>query len=999
MSDRGAHDRDPASSLVALPVSPDDPTLSVLVMGMHRSGTSAVAAVLNDAGISAGPSSELWPPMPDNPRFYGERPDIGGFNERLLAALGWTWDAPAPAPDPSPPRCDEQVAEGRRLLKGLLGGSLRLLKDPRISVLLPWWRRMTLDRFVAIVPVRRPDEVAWSLAVRDALPHDLAIALWLAYHRHMAAGLEGLPVIVVDYDALTTDPSQTVRLLLDGLATVGIGGTLDREAAAAAVVPALRRPTQPAPDGSSPLLAEAERILAEWRQGVVTVHERFARAVTTPTTLEIDLLDLQRRLRVAIASVESGQRERDRLELALLEARADVGALRTELAAAIGDRERLRADLERARTEVARKQAAVRHDVAEAVEASHEELDATRAELGAAIARAERLQGEVDAYKARLEGLLAEVRAEAEAIGSERARADAAHAQLDRALGGLAQRSSRGGRWRSRMRKVLTLRSPWPLLPNPLFDAAWYLRQQPDVAASGARPWWHYRRHGWREGRDPNAWFDVRWYLARNPDVAQQGIEPLDHYLEHGWREGRDPGPRFSTRAYIRENPDVAIAGMNPLLHFMRHGQAEGRQSRSVDGTRRTAAASESGTTQLLDAGGRSRPSRGPSRIGPRVQGPPRPVARPSDGDAITAATAVLPAAARVLVGASEDADWLGQVQEQGAGLIHPGAAHPSDPVGPGARFVVDLETRRQAGSDHLLLPASSAWWLERWPELRRYVAHFRARVLPGGVLGWDLRSAIRSADVEGVLATITGIEARPPAVLCWGVPEHDVDEVLQGARPFSAEGTVDSLPYLDASIDIVAIGEADDRRLDEAIRVASWAVVRVGGPRREAASVAWQAPLLSKVAAMSVAPLGGAIPAGDPLPARLLDALPPIASGSVVEASSLPGPAGGPGGGWVLVFDGTTWPVPGTVEAMVAHLARDPGAIAVSGSRSPEARTGSTGPSTLLPFALLDRDRLGALGEDVLGSTDRDGFAVPSALVRAVPSAVGIPPEEPPGA
>src|SRR5690606_31191675 len=102
--------------------------------------------------------------------------------------------------------------------------------------------------------------------------------------------------------------------------------------------------------------------------------------------------DLQRRLRVAIASVESGQRERDRLELALLEARADVGALRTELAAAIGDRERLRADLERARTEVARKQAAVRHDVAEAVEASHEELDATRAELGAAIARAERLQ-------------------------------------------------------------------------------------------------------------------------------------------------------------------------------------------------------------------------------------------------------------------------------------------------------------------------------------------------------------------------------------------------------------------------------------------------------------------------------------------------------------------------------------------------------------------------------------------------------------------------------
>ena len=92
----------------------------------------------------------------------------------------------------------------------------------------------------------------------------------------------------------------------------------------------------------------------------------------------------------------------------------------------------------------------------------------------------------------------------------------------------------------------------WLRLPGEPFDAAWYLRTYPDVAASGRSPLVHYLRHGRADGRHPNerAWclhelaaeaFDPAWYLRRYPDVERQGVDPVLHYLRHGRAEGRSP--------------------------------------------------------------------------------------------------------------------------------------------------------------------------------------------------------------------------------------------------------------------------------------------------------------------------------------------------------------------------------------------------------------------------------------------------------------------------
>ena len=117
---------------------------------------------------------------------------------------------------------------------------------------------------------------------------------------------------------------------------------------------------------------------------------------------------------------------------------------------------------------------------------------------------------------------------------------------------------------------------------NTSFDSAYYLSQNPDVAAAieagliGSAEE-HYNLFGFSEGRDPNPYFDTSFYLEQNPDVAAAGINPFDHFIQFGEAEGRAPNAIFDPAYYLAQNPDVAASGMSPFLHFINNGAAEGR--------------------------------------------------------------------------------------------------------------------------------------------------------------------------------------------------------------------------------------------------------------------------------------------------------------------------------------------------------------------------------------------------------------------------------------
>jgi lipopolysaccharide biosynthesis protein len=97
--------------------------------------------------------------------------------------------------------------------------------------------------------------------------------------------------------------------------------------------------------------------------------------------------------------------------------------------------------------------------------------------------------------------------------------------------------------------------------------------------------------------------FDARWYLANNPDVAATQIDPVLHYLHHGAHEGRQPGPLFDAAAYLSRYEDLATKNENPLLHYIGHGHREGRAVRQVHEASTLSSENISGSTVGATAG------------------------------------------------------------------------------------------------------------------------------------------------------------------------------------------------------------------------------------------------------------------------------------------------------------------------------------------------------------------------------------------------------------
>ena len=72
--------------------------------------------------------------------------------------------------------------------------------------------------------------------------------------------------------------------------------------------------------------------------------------------------------------------------------------------------------------------------------------------------------------------------------------------------------------------------------------------------------------------------FDAEFYARTYPDVAASTTDLLGHYVNIGWHEMRDPAPWFSTSYYLNTYPDIKASGVNPFVHFVAYGRKEGRK-------------------------------------------------------------------------------------------------------------------------------------------------------------------------------------------------------------------------------------------------------------------------------------------------------------------------------------------------------------------------------------------------------------------------------------
>lgn len=113
------------------------------------------------------------------------------------------------------------------------------------------------------------------------------------------------------------------------------------------------------------------------------------------------------------------------------------------------------------------------------------------------------------------------------------------------------------------------------------FDAAWYLQQNPDVAAAGVDPYQHFQQYGISEGRAPNQGIhnaaSGRGKAAFGSDAYNFNMFGADSPVGHTGGLLSDYGS-----TYLQQNPDVmsAVRGGqfgSALDHYNQYGKAEGR--------------------------------------------------------------------------------------------------------------------------------------------------------------------------------------------------------------------------------------------------------------------------------------------------------------------------------------------------------------------------------------------------------------------------------------
>src|SRR6202030_818858 len=194
---------------------------AVLVLGMHRSGTSALARGLQMLGVYLG--NDFISPKPDNPTGYWEDRNIFEINERLLAVFGLKWEEVSLIDDA---RWDEPGIEALRteavayLKSQFVNHPLWGFKDPRTIRLLPFWRSvlgvLEVDESYLLV-IRNPRSVANSLIRRHGMDAVTAHLLWLVYVVPNLSMIANRPFLVTDYDLVMADPRQELERIARGL--------------------------------------------------------------------------------------------------------------------------------------------------------------------------------------------------------------------------------------------------------------------------------------------------------------------------------------------------------------------------------------------------------------------------------------------------------------------------------------------------------------------------------------------------------------------------------------------------------------------------------------------------------------------------------------------------------------------------------------------------------------------------------------------------------------
>ena len=375
--------------------------MQVFVLGMHRSGTSALARVLNLMGLYFGGEEVGIGRSAENEKGFWERRDVRALNDAMLFEAGCDWDCLSSLNIdalPTQQRARYVALAGDIVLK-LDAHRPWFVKEPRLCALFPIWRTAS-ETPICVHVFRNPLEVAASLRERNGVPLQVGLALWEAYNVRALAGATGLPRLLASFESLLQRPAATAGTIHTALQKLGdyplrmpTGPELTRfldprmhrrrysedalrsvaNAGQLAVYDLLREAVSSAPDAplEAPVLSEESRRVLDEYEATVDLGLRkanadvgAARRSDVGLALQVALKDLD--LSHANARIKEAQERSRSFERKTAQLQATVGDYQAKLAQA----NETAHDLERQRDALADRDARVRAGVRRAAAAA-----------------------------------------------------------------------------------------------------------------------------------------------------------------------------------------------------------------------------------------------------------------------------------------------------------------------------------------------------------------------------------------------------------------------------------------------------------------------------------------------------------------------------------------------------------------------------------------------------------------------------------------------------
>ena len=181
---------------------------------MHRSGTSSAAGTL--VRLGGGAPKHLMAPKPDNEKGFWESSVIVDLNDAILAAGGSDWKDWRKFNVAKIHKTEANAlrARAKAALQEEFGDvGLAVMKDPRMCRLMPFWRPVFNDTkwsVRALLPIRSPLEVSWSLRRRDGLSPAYGCLLWLRHVLDAEAETRGMARAILDWPQFLSDSRKAL---------------------------------------------------------------------------------------------------------------------------------------------------------------------------------------------------------------------------------------------------------------------------------------------------------------------------------------------------------------------------------------------------------------------------------------------------------------------------------------------------------------------------------------------------------------------------------------------------------------------------------------------------------------------------------------------------------------------------------------------------------------------------------------------------------------------